>query len=169
MPKTIPILLAALLAASAAPAQEAAPGAQEFEISYSNTTFELSRMDMGNGQWAFLAESFLPLHAATEGPLAGLGGHCLYTGVAREGIGAVQASGTCIFQDAGGDQLWLGWDGLYDGTSDFAGQGSWTGGTGRFEGDSGETSFALTWVASPREGVNQLTGIRRGTLVLPAS
>lgn len=168
MSKTIPILLAALLAASAASAQEANSGAQEFETPYTNTTFELSRMDMGRGQWAFLAESF-PLHAATEGPLAGLGGHCLYAGVARDGNGAVQASGTCIFQDAGGDQLWLSWDGLYDGTSDFTGQGSWIGGTGRFEGASGETSFALTWVASPREGVNQLTGIRRGTLVLPAS
>ena len=156
-----------LLTAGPALAQDTAPAVQEFEAPFTTTAFELTTSPMGDDLWAFVTESF-PIHTTTDGPLAGLGGHCLYTGVSKKGIGAIRASGTCILFDANGNELWQSWEGG-DESGTFVATGNWTGGTGRFEGASGEAHFEATWVAEVREGVNQLTGVRRGTLVLPAN
>ena len=42
------------------------------------------------------------------------------------------------------------------------------GGTGRFEGASGEFTSDSTFVASPQDGVFQSRDVQRGTLILPA-
>ena len=166
MRNTFPTLAAVLLAATGALAQDADPVPQVFEAPYTYTVVDLSSMPLGGSQQAFVAESFL-VHTATEGPLAGLAGTCLYTGIGNPEA-TLQAAGTCVFRDAQGSELWQSWEGEPEGFI-FKGKGSWIGGTGRFEGASGEVTFEITWLASPREGVNQGTGVRRGTLTLPAN
>ena len=159
MHNTFPTLAAALLAATGALAQEADPSSQEFEAPYTYTVVDLSSMPMGRGQQAFVAESFL-VHTAAEGLLAGLAGHCLYTEIGNLKT-TLQAAGTCVLQDAQGNELWQSWEGAPEGFI-FRGKGTWIGGTGRFEGASGEMTFETTWLASPRDGVNQGTGVRQG-------
>jgi len=168
MPRATPILATLLLTASPVLAQEAALAPQAFEAPFTTTAFELSRSPMAADTWAFAAESF-PIHTATDGPLAGLGGHCFYAGVGQAGIGTTRASGTCVFRDAGNNELWQSWEGAYQSDTVFAATGTWTGGTGRFEGASGEANFEVAWIAGVEEGVNQLRGLRHGTLILPAN
>ena len=107
--------------------------------------------------------------SATEGPLAGLAGRCLFTGVADLATMGVEDTGTCVYQDANGDQLWERVEGASAcNGAPYTGTATWIGGTGRFEGASGEITVDTTFSAMPREGIYQGTGMKRGTLVLPA-
>jgi hypothetical protein len=79
-------------------------------------------------------------------------------------------TGTCVYQDAEGNQLWEQVDGASEGESTpTTGTGTWTGGTGRFEEASGEFTWDSIFSASPRAGVYQGTGTKTGTLVLAGS
>ena len=169
MLKTLPTLTAAaLLAATGALAQEAAPAPQEMEATFTWTSVDISSVPMGESQEAFVAENFMVI-SATEGPLAGLAGRCLFAGVSDLVTMGGEETGTCVYQDANGDQLWERVEGGSAGNgAPYRGTGTWIGGTGRFEGASGEITIDTLFSAMPREGVYQGTGTKRGTLVLPA-
>ena len=169
MLKTLPTLTtAALLAATGALAQEAAPAPQEFEAAFTWSTMDISSVPMGESQAAVVSESFL-VFSATDGPLAGLAGRCLFAGVADLTTMGIQDTATCVFHDAEGNQLWERIEAMSEGNgAPYGGTGTWIGGTGRFEGASGEHTFETTFSAMPQEGVYQGTGTKRGTLVVPA-
>ena len=158
---------AALLAATGALAQEAAP--QKFDSAFTWTVVELSKVPMGEGQEAYVQENFI-VNTDTEGPLAGLAGRCLFAGVTDLTTSGLRETATCVLQDAEGNQLWERVQGASEGNeAPWEGTTTWIGGTGRFEGASGEQSVKATFSASPRAGVYQGTGVRHGTLVLPGN
>lgn len=169
MLKTLPTLTAAaLLAATGALAQEAAPPSQEIEETFTWTSVDLSTVPMGEGKVASAYESFMGF-PATEGPLAGLAGRCLFAGVTDVATMGYEDSGTCVYQDANGDQLWERVEGASAGNgAPYEGTATWIGGTGRFEGASGDLTVTTTFLAMPKEGVYQGTGTKSGTLVLSA-
>jgi hypothetical protein len=124
---------------------------------------------MGEGQVASVSEVFV-VTSGTEGPLAGLAARCVFMGVIDLTTSGLRDAGTCVYQDADGDQLWERVEEVSEGNgAPYAGTGSWIGGTGRFKGASGEHSFETTFSAAPRDGVYQGTGMKHGTLVIPAS
>ena len=170
MPKTLPALTAAaLLAATGALAQEAAPVPQEVEAAFTWTAVDISTVPMGESQAAYVQEGFLVISSA-DGPLAGLAGRCLFAGVTDLTTMGMRDTGTCVYQDAKGDQLWESMEGASEGNgAPYGGTGTWIGGTGRFEGASGEHTFETTFSASPREGAYQGTGMKHGTLILSGS
>ena len=147
MLKTLPTLTtAALLAATGALAQEAAPTPQEIEATYTWSAIDvIPTMPMGEGRDVFLIESFLVFSSAND-PLAGLAGRCFVMGENDLATFGYTEAGTCVYQDANGDQLWA-----------------------RFEGASGEVDYENTFSASPRAGLYQGTGTQRGTLILPVN
>ena len=169
------LLVPLLLAATGVPAQETAtttPQAAPQEVS---VTFTWSSVDagptmpMGEGQEAFIAEGLVVV-ASAEGPLAGLAGRCLLTGTTDLATFGGSAMGTCVYVDANGDQLWERIEESSEGNgAPMIGHGAFSGGTGRFEGATGEMDYETSLSGSPRPGVYQGTGVKRGTLVLPAS
>ncbi|MBP1805315.1 hypothetical protein [Rubellimicrobium aerolatum] len=157
---------ALLLAATGALAQEAAP--QEVEAPFTWSTVDAApTLPMGDGQEAYMADIYVVLSAA-EGPLAGLAGRCMVIGVAVLATSAERNSGTCVYVDAKGDQLWKRIEGEGNGAP-FRGHGTFIGGTGRFEGASGEVDYDTSFSGSLRTGVYQGMGINRGTLTLAGS
>ena len=163
MPKTF-LLTALCLAATGPMAQEAATTSHEIEAAFTWSGVDAApTMPMGDGQEAFVSESLLVI-SSTEGPLAGLAGRCFQVGVTDLATMGSQDSGFCVYHDANGDQLWESIESTPEG-----GRATWTGGTGRFEGASGEITYETTFSASPRAGVYQGTGMKRGTLVLAGS
>ena len=168
----LPALLAPLLlAATGVPAQEAAPAApQEVSVTVTWSSVDAApTLPMGEGQEVFVSES-LVVAASAEGPLGGLAGRCLLTGATDLSTFGGTAMGTCVYVDANGDQLWERIEEASKGNGAPAvGRGTFLGGTGRFEGATGEMTYEATFSGSPRPGVYQGTGVKRGTLVLPAS
>ena len=171
MPKILPALIAAaFLAAPGAHAQEAASAAPEVTETFTWSGVDVvPTMPMGEGQEAYLTESLLVI-SSTGGPLAGLAGRCLVAGVTDLTTMGASESGTCVYQDANGDQLWESIEGASEGNgAPFLGKATWTGGTGRFEGASGEMDYDAAFSASPRAGVYQGTGTKTGNLTLPTN
>jgi hypothetical protein len=168
MTKTFTLTAVLLLAATGVLAQEAAPAPQEIEDASTWTAVEIATVPMGEGQEAYVQESFT-VFSRTEGPLAGLAGRCLFAGVTNLATMGVEDTGTCVYQDANGDQLWERVQGASAGNAAYAGTASWIGGTGRFEGASGEITFDAAFSASPKARTYQGTGVKRGTLVLGGS
>ena len=170
MRKSFPTLAAAaLLAATGARAQEAAPAPQEVEATFTWTQVDHPTMPMGEGQDAYASENFLVI-ADAEGPLAGLAGRCIVTGMTDLATMGSREAGTCVYQDAEGNQLWETIEGSSEGNgAPYVGKATWTGGTGRFEGGSGEMTYDSIFSASPRAGVYQGTGTKTGTLILAGS
>ena len=157
---------AGLFAVTGALAQEAAPTPQEIETTFTWTSMDLSTVPMGESQMASVYESFMVI-PATEGPLAGLAGRCLFGGVTDLATMGYEDTGTCVYQDANGDQLWERVEGASAGNgAPYEGTATWIGGTGRFEGASGEVTVGTTFLAMPQAGVYQGTGTKSGTLVL---
>ena len=170
MLKTLPTLTAvALLAATGALAQETSSAPQEIETAYTWSAIDvIPTMPMGEGRDVFLIESFLVFSSADD-PLAGLAGRCFVMGENDLATFGYTEAGTCVYQDANGDQLWARFEGTNEGNgASTLGTGTWIGGTGRFEGASGEVDYENTFSASPRAGLYQGTGTQRGTLILPA-
>lgn len=159
---------AALLAATGALAQESAPTTQEFEVTITSTGLVGTTMPMGKGQAAWIREGFLVI-SDTDGPLAGLGARCLQMGLALD-AGIERIVNTCVYQDADGNQLWERSEFSTEGNgAPYVGKGTWIGGTGRFEGASGEFTSDSTYIGSPQEGVFQTRDVQKGTLILPPS
>lgn len=126
-------------------------------------------LPMGEGRDAYVVETSLVV-SSSEGPLAGMAGRCLVTGENDLATFGYTEAGTCVYQDANGDQLWERFEGATPGNgAPSVGRSTWTGGTGRFEGASGETEYENAFSASTKAGLYQGTGTKRGTLSLPAS
>jgi hypothetical protein len=168
-PFSLPLTAGLLVAATGALAQEAAPAPQEIESAFTWSAIDLTpTLPMGEGRDVYLIESFLVV-SSTDGPLAGMAARCLVMGENDLATFGYTESGTCVYQDASGDQLWERFEGATEGNgAPSVGTATLIGGTGRFEGASGETSYENTFSASTRAGVYQGTGTKRGSLVLPA-
>ncbi|EYD75605.1 hypothetical protein Rumeso_02821 [Rubellimicrobium mesophilum DSM 19309] len=137
MPKIVRTLtIATLLAATSALAQEATPAPEEFDGAFTWTAVDLSTVPMGEGQAAYVQETYI-VNTDAEGPLAGLAARCVFMGVTDLATTGMRDTGTCVYQDAEGNQLWDRLEGVSAGNgAAYGGSGTWIGGTDRFEGAS---------------------------------
>jgi hypothetical protein len=79
-------------------------------------------------------------------------------------------SGSCLYRDEKGGQLWASSEIAGEGKGASAlGVGTWTGVTGRFEGASGEMNYASTFAALTRARAFRGKGLTNGILVLPSN
>jgi len=150
-------------------AQEATPAPRQIEVTYPwSATDTVPTLPMGEGQDAYLVET-LAVVTSPDGPLAGMAGRCLISGVNDLVTFGYTEAGICVLQDASGDQLWDRLEGATEGNgAPSHGHGTWIGGTGRFEGATGETDYTNSFAASARPGLYQGTGTKSGTLLLPS-
>ena len=167
-PPILPLTAALILAATGALAQEAASAPHEVESTYTWSATDLTpTLPVGGGRDAYLVESFLVV-SSSDGPLAGMAARCLVMGENDLATFGYTEAGTCVYQDANGDQLWERFEGATEGNgTPSIGIATVIGGTGRFEGATGETSYENTFSASSRAGLYQGTGTKEGTLILP--
>jgi hypothetical protein len=170
VPKIMHPLALALLAAMPAMAQEAAPTEQQVEDTFTWSSVEAAPvLAMGEGQEISISEAYLVI-SSTDGPLAGLAGRCLVMTTTDLPTMGSRDVGTCVYMDANGDQLWESIEGgAESGEAAYVGSSTWTGGTGRFEGATGQAAYERSFSASPRAGVYQGTGTKRGSLTLAGS
>jgi hypothetical protein len=158
---------AALLAASQAVAQEGAAVSHAIEAAYTWSAVDLSSMAFGEGQIAYSTETYVVV-SDRDGPLAGLAGRCLVAGTADMASGGYQYAGACVYQDADGHQLWARNQSAFaGGEAPTTSRAIWTGGTGRFEGATGEVTYGETSYVAAGPGVSQGTATLAGTLILP--
>ena len=158
------ILALAALAALGGLAQTALAEPVDAPFTWSATTLGPS-LKLGDSREIAPMES-LVVFSVADGPLATLAGRCLILVSTDVTTMAEEDSGTCVFQNAEGHQLWERLDAKGDGKGPVKGTGTWIGGTGPFQGASGQVDYDNVFLASPRDGVFQGTGTKRGTLVL---
>ncbi len=150
-----------------APAAEARDVA--VEIAFTWTSRDLSTVTTGEDSDAFAAESFLVLTPNAESGLPNLGGYCVALGTENKTSFESGESGNCVFRDIDGDALYEHYSvAAPDGDSPSRGKSIFTGGTGKFAGVSGELEVESKFYAKPMEGTYQGSGVKKGTLHMPA-
>ena len=129
-----------LLATGPAWGQEAQPVSATFTWN----SLDLSTVTMADGQEAYALESVVTYSPDTEGPLAGLSGRCIVSGVRDLAPGRYTGSGLCVLTDQVGDRLVKRFtEGAETANVLATGEGAWDGGTGKFAGVAGEFTFGL--------------------------
>lgn len=162
--------MAAILAAialSALPSLAAAdgiPSSGEFALRYTfvnTTTSNFGPVDRGvpnSGQVAEAGDwmAWLMTKDGSEGFGHKMTGKCI--GMTRSGPNGFDlVAGNCVYTDQDGDQILENYDGL---------KGSWTGGTGKYSGISG--NFDLTDIVfATNNGYAMLSGVKVGSYTLP--
>ncbi len=153
----------AMLLAGSGQAQEAGPVSAAFTWS----ALDLSTLEMPDGQEAYTLESLIAVAPETKGPLSGLRGRCLLSGVRDPGAGRYAASGVCVHTDGDGDRLVMHLtEGAEGGGALATGVGRWAGGTGKFAGASGEISYSLVSYGLQRPGTHEGNGRAHGILAV---
>ncbi len=153
-----PTICATLALALALPvaAQETGPTGWATDATYTWSTIDLATAPAADGATASLSEAHLVMTASEPGPMDRLAGRCL---LQMRSLGpSYTATGSCALADADGDMIFETVE-----ETDGKGHAVLTGGTGKFEGITGEHDYALTWYASVREGENQGTGSKTGS------
>ena len=115
-------------------------------------------MPTAGGRDAFSAESMLVITATNPASILDkLAGRCLTLGEQDPDGGNYSMVGTCTLSDADGDQI-------FEQIESTAGDGKakLTGGTGKFEGITGEYRFTNVYYGSPSEDVSQGAGHKQG-------
>lgn len=155
----IPALLAPLSQVSAAEAREVA-----VEINYTWTLRDLSSVPTGEDSETWVADLYVVLTPNTESGLPNLGGQCVVLNSENKTSGEFAQSGDCVFRDIDGDAMYEHF--VNAGPGRIA---TITGGTGKFNGISGELEIEGHYYASPKQGIDQGIGVKKGTLRMPAS
>ena len=149
------VLAVAISVAGPSWAQEA----ERVTAAFTWSSLELSTVQIGDGREAYARERTVVTTAETAGPLAGMQGRCLLQGVRNRSAGSFEASGVCVHVDGDGDRL------ITKVTESVAnrhtlveGVGTWTGGTGKFLGASGEFRYSLVSYGLQPPGRGEGTG-----------
>jgi hypothetical protein len=103
------------------------------------------------------------LNVTGGGFLHNMAGRCAGMATMDNEAKTFENHGYCVYADAGGDQIFEKYDypAQPQGTTPH-GTGSWTGGTGKFAGISGEIEILNARVNPMTEGVAQFTGTKTG-------
>jgi hypothetical protein len=116
-------------------------------------------MPTAGGLQAYTAEDMLVVTATSPGSgLDKLAGRCLQFGEQSTDGSQFTSRGTCTFTDIDGDHIFETVD-LSNGT----GRGKLAGGTGKFQGITGELEFTTSYFGSPADGVTQGVGHKKGS------
>jgi hypothetical protein len=116
-------------------------------------------MPTAGGREAYTAEDLLVVTATSPGSvLDKLAARCLTFGEQATDGSQFTMRGTCTLTDADGDHIFEAVD-----ESNGAGHGKLTGGTGKFQGITGDLEFTTTYFGSPADGVSQGAGHKKGS------
>jgi hypothetical protein len=116
-------------------------------------------MPTAGGLQAFTAEDMLVVTATSPGSLLDkLAARCLQFGEQSADGSQFTSRGTCTLTDIDGDHIFETVD-LNNGT----GRSKLTGGTGKFEGITGDIELTTTYFGSPADGVSQGAGHKKGS------
>ena len=116
-------------------------------------------MPTAGGMEAFTTEDLLVVTAASPGSvLDKLAGQCLQFGEQTTDGSQFTTRGTCTLTDIDGDHIFEG-----IAFENGSGRGKLTGGTGKFEGISGDLELTTSYFGSPAEGVTQGSGHKKGS------
>ncbi len=153
------LVLSALLAGGVSVAH-AAGIAPEGPINSDFTWTERQQtMPTAGGREAFTSEDMLVVTASSPGSgLDKLAGRCLQFGEQATDGSLFTQRGTCTFTDADGDHIFEAVDG-----TNGAGHAKLVGGTGKFQGITGDLEFTTEAFGSPAEGVWQGSGHKKGS------
>jgi hypothetical protein len=160
--RLVPLGVLAALACSAS-AYATNPGAVDVTITDVTTAESIETAD---DQTVFALDQLVVLTG--EGVLNNTTGRCLALEVADNATGASTTNGFCTFVDANGDKIFEEFEISRDSLSgEASGTGTITGGTGRYEGISGEVTHTRTLLLpGPKEGVFPGIGTITGTISL---
>ena len=124
--------------------------AESIETSDDQTVFALDQLIVATG----------------EGVLNNTTGRCLALEVAENATGASVTNGFCTFVDAAGDKIFEEFEIARNSlNAEASGTGTFTGGTGRYQGISGDVTHTRTLLLpGPKEGVFPGIGSITGTV-----
>ena len=111
------------------------------------------------GREAYIAEEWLVLTAANlDSILDKLAARCLAMGDQSTDGSSYMERGNCTLTDADGDHVFETYD-----VTDGKGTGKLIGGTGKFQGITGELEITTAYFGSPAEGTYQGVGHKKGS------
>lgn len=155
--KTTGLVALALAIALPAWAQDATPTEGVIDASFTWSQVDLASVPAGGTQSVSVNEVQLVISGNAPGPFERLGGRCVF--LTRMEGEAYEMSGSCQLADGDGDQIFERVD-----ETNGKGQAVISGGTGKFEGLTGEyeVDTSTGWYASVREGLQQGVGTKKG-------
>jgi hypothetical protein len=164
-------LAGALLAATAASsAAQELPKTGDFTIYWTHVNpTPFAPVPVGDGSVA-LALTFISGSVNTDGPgsfLHDARGRCLALQIIDQAAGTFTVQGYCDWQDRAGDHVFeTFWS---DGVTPFGGNtyGRFVGGTGKYEGISGEVTITAYGGTTTSDGYGQAIGVKVGSYQIP--
>jgi hypothetical protein len=112
-------------------------------------------LELGNDRTLYVLDSVLVVQGDDpNGLLHNMTGQCYALEEVVNGTGAGMATGHCTYTDGDGDKIFETLKlGRASGKDEASGKSTLTGGTGKFQGISGEVTHTRRLLASPAEGV----------------
>jgi hypothetical protein len=156
-----PALAAALIVLALPAAAQEAPREGEIEFTFSADVEDLSKIAGGGDREVSAFEANLVITETVAGPMERMGARCVGWGDFDARTLASQGRGSCVWQDAEGDQIFENMEDSGAGGT-VNGRATILGGTGKFAGMTGGYDYTLEFVASPREGLTQWVGHKKG-------
>ena len=147
------------------------PRSGDYKVLFTGiNTSPMKPLPMGTNRTVTISQSTMTaLNVAGSGFLHNMAGRCAGMATMDNEAKTFENHGYCVYADACGDQIFEKYDypaqpqgGTPHGT------GSWTGGTGKFSGISGEIEIHNARVNPMTEGVAQFTGTKIGRYTFEA-
>jgi hypothetical protein len=141
------------------------PRSGEYKVLFTGiNSSPMKPLPMGPNRTVTVSQSTMSaLNVTGGGFLHNMAGRCAGMATMDNEAKTFENHGYCVYADAGGDQIFEKFD--YPTQPQSAtprGTGSWTGGTGKFSGISGEIEINNTRVNPMTEGIAQFTGTKTG-------
>jgi hypothetical protein len=155
-----PALAAALMVLALPAAAQEEPREGQIELTFSVDLVELSKVAGGGDREISVYEANLIVTESVAGPMERMAARCVGLEDFDNKTLAFQGRGSCVWQNAEGDQIFENYED--SGIGAITGTGTLIGGTGKFAGITGGYDFQLEFVASPREGMIQQVGQKKG-------
>ena len=151
-----------LMALALPTAAQEAPQEGEIEFTFSADAADLRVIPGGADRQVSAWQANLVITETVAGPMERMGARCVGSAEFDAKTLASQARGSCVWQDAEGNQIFENIEDSGTGGT-VNGKATILGGTGKFAGITGGYDYELQFVASPGEGLSQWVGHKKGT------